>query len=240
MNVWRTIQSDYQAARRNDPSISDGARGFFEVALCTPGFLAITAHRGIHFLHSTLRIPVLPRLLSLFVRWWTGIEIHPAAKIGAGFFVDHGAGVVIGETAEIGENVTLFHGVTLGATGNEKSHKRHPTLGDNIFVGSGAKILGPITVGSNSKIGANSVVLRDVPEGATVTGVRARVVKVHGAAVRSVEAELRTAELEARIARLEEEITRLRGERAASPAYAGISQISAVPRGHGPAPRASA
>ena len=172
MNAWRTIRSDYLAAKRNDPSIPDGARGFFEILLCTPGVFAITAHRGIHFLHSTLHIPVLPRLLSLFVRWWTGIEIHPAAKIGAGFFVDHGAGVVIGETAEVGENVTLFHGVTLGATGNEKSHKRHPTLGDNIFVGSGAKLLGPITVGSNSKIGANSVVLRDVPEGATVTGVR--------------------------------------------------------------------
>ncbi len=240
MNAWRTIRSDYLAAKRNDPSISDGARGFFEVLLCTPGFFAITAHRGIHFLHSTLHIPVVPRLLSLFVRWWTGIEIHPAAKIGAGFFVDHGAGVVIGETAEIGENVTLFHGVTLGATGNEKSHKRHPTLGDNIFVGSGAKLLGPITVGSNSKIGANSVVLRDVPEGATVTGVRARVVKLGGSPVRQqTAAEAYAAELEARLARLEQEIRELRAARAETPPYLSVQRFSAVSRRRG-TPRAGA
>lgn len=240
MNAWRTIRSDYLAAKRNDPSISDGARGFFEVLLCTPGFFAITAHRGIHFLHSTLHIPVLPRLLSLFVRWWTGIEIHPAAKIGAGFFVDHGAGVVIGETAEVGENVTLFHGVTLGATGNEKSHKRHPTLGDNIFVGSGAKLLGPITVGSNSKIGANSVVLRDVPEGATVTGIRARVVKLGGSPVRQqTAAEAYAAELEARLARLEEEIRELRAARAETPPYLSVQRFSAASRRRG-TPRAGA
>ena len=180
MNAWRTIRSDYLAAKRNDPSISDGARGFFEVLLCTPGFFAITAHRGIHFLHSTLHIPVLPRLLSLFVRWWTGIEIHPAAKIGAGFFVDHGAGVVIGETAEVGENVTLFHGVTLGATGNEKSHKRHPTLGNNVMVGSGAKILGPFKVGDNARVAAGAVVLDEVPPNSTAVGVPAKIVRVNG------------------------------------------------------------
>ena len=185
-------------------------------------------------------IPVLPRLLSLFVRWWTGIEIHPAAKIGAGFFVDHGAGVVIGETAEVGENVTLFHGVTLGATGNEKSHKRHPTLGDNIFVGSGAKLLGPITIGSNSKIGANSVVLRDVPEGATVTGVRARVVKLGGSPVRQqTAAEAYAAELEARLARLEEEIRELRAARAETPPYLSVQRFSAASRRRG-TPRAGA
>lgn len=240
MNAWRTIRSDYLAAKRNDPSISNGARGFFEVLLCTPGFFAITAHRGIHFMHSAMHIPVLPRLLSLFVRWWTGIEIHPAAKIGAGFFVDHGAGVVIGETAEVGENVTLFHGVTLGATGNEKSHKRHPTLGDNIFVGSGAKLLGPITVGSNSKIGANSVVLRDVPEGATVTGVRARVVKLGGSPVRQqTAAEAYAAELEARLARLEEEMRELRAARAETPPYLSVQRFSAASRRRG-TPRAGA
>lgn len=212
MNAWKTIKSDYLAARRNDPSISDGICGFFEVVLCTPGFAAITAHRALHFLHSTLRLPVLPRFLSLFVRWWTGIEIHPAARIGAGFFIDHGAGVVIGETAEIGENVTLYHGVTLGATGNEKSAKRHPTLGDNIVIGTGAKILGPIKIGSGSKIGANSVVLRDVPEGATVTGTRARVVKINGVPIGEGVCEARAAELETRIARIEEELLRLRAE----------------------------
>lgn len=212
MGAWHNIRSDYMAAKRNDPAIPDGLRGFFEVLLCTPGFLAITAHRGIHFLHSKLHIPVLPRLISLFVRWWTGIEIHPAAQIGEGFFIDHGAGVVIGETTIIGKNVTLYQGVTLGGTGNEKCHKRHPTLGDNVFVGSGAKILGPITVGSHSRIGANSVVLKNVPERATVTGMRARIVKVDGKAVSSPQAALSQEELFARILRLEEELYYLRRE----------------------------
>lgn len=209
MKAWSTLKRDYMAVKRNDPSISAGLRGFFEIVLCTPGFLAITAHRLLHFMHETLRLPIIPRFLSLIVRWWSGIEIHPAARIGAGFFIDHGAGVVIGETAEIGENVTLFHGVTLGATGKEKSHKRHPTLGDNVFVGSGAKILGPIKIGSNSKIGANSVVLRDVPEAATVAGIRAKVVRIKGLPAGRADESARMAELEARIELLEEEIRRL-------------------------------
>ena len=212
MNIWEYINSDYEAAKRNDPAIPDGLRGAFEVILCTPGFLAITAHRGIHFLHSSLHIPVLPRLISLFVRWWTGIEIHPAAQIGEGFFIDHGAGVVIGETAIIGKNAVLYQGVTLGGTGNEKCHKRHPTLGDNVFVGSGAKILGPITIGSNSRIGANSVVLKNVPANATVTGMRARIVKVDGKSVSKGESGLSQEDLFARIIRLEEEIYYLRTE----------------------------
>ncbi|MDO4559602.1 MAG: serine O-acetyltransferase EpsC [bacterium] len=212
MGIWRYIKSDYLAAKRNDPAIPDGFRGFLEVVLCTPGFLAITAHRGIHFLHTRWHIPVLPRFISLFVRWWTGIEIHPAAQIGEGFFIDHGAGVVIGETAIVGKNVTLYQGVTLGGTGNEKSHKRHPTLGDNVFVGSGAKILGPITVGANSRIGANSAVLKNVPENATVTGMRARIVKVDGKPVSSASAALSPEELLARIIRLEEELYYLQRE----------------------------
>lgn len=212
MGIWRYIVSDYQAAKRNDPAIPDGIRGFLEVLLCTPGFLAITAHRGIHWLHSTLHIPVLPRLISLFVRWWTGIEIHPAANIGEGFFIDHGAGVVIGETTIVGRNVTLYQGVTLGGTGNEKCHKRHPTLGDNVFVGSGAKILGPIIVGSNSRIGANSVVLKNVPENATVTGMRARIIKVDGRPVSGSSAGISPEELFTRILRLEEELYYLRRE----------------------------
>ena len=146
------------------------------------------------------------------MRWWTGIEIHPAAQIGEGFFIDHGAGVVIGETAIVGKNVTLYQGVTLGGTGNEKSHKRHPTLGDNVFVGSGAKILGPITVGANSRIGANSAVLKNVPENATVTGMRARIVKVDGKPVSSASAALSPEELLARIIRLEEELYYLQRE----------------------------
>ena len=212
MGIWRYIKCDYEAAKRNDPAIPDGLRGFFEVVFCTPGFLAITAHRGIHFLHSALHIPVLPRFVSLLVRWWTGIERHPAAQIGEGFFIDHGAGVVIGETTIVGKNVVLYQGVTLGGTGNEKCHKRHPTLGDNVFVGSGAKILGPITIGSNSRIGANSVVLKDVPAKATVTGMRARIVKVDGKQVGGGSSGFSQEELLSRVIRLEEEVYYLRGE----------------------------
>ncbi len=212
MGIWKNISSDYMAAKRNDPAIPDGLRGFLEIVFCTPGFLAITAHRGIHYLHTRWHIPVLPRFISLIVRWWTGIEIHPTAQIGEGFFVDHGAGVIIGETAVVGKNVTLYQGVTLGGTGNEKSHKRHPTLGDNVFVGSGAKILGPITVGSNSRSGANSAVLKNVPENATVTGMRARIVKVNGKPVSSASAALSPEELLARIIRLEEELYYLQRE----------------------------
>ena len=236
MGIWKNISSDYMAAKRNDPAIPDGLRGFLEIVFCTPGFLAITAHRGIHCLHTRWHIPVLPRFISLIVRWWTGIEIHPAAQIGEGFFIDHGAGVVIGETAVVGKNVTLYQGVTLGGTGNEKSHKRHPTLGDNVFVGSGAKILGPITVGSNSRIGANSAVLKNVPENATVTGMRARIVKVNGKPVSSASAALSPEELLARIIRLEEELYYLqrefkhcRGDEIEeAPAVSGELEIEAV------------
>ena len=229
------LRSDIQCILDRDPA----ARSTWEVITCYPGLHAIWWHRPAHWFW-THNLKWLGRFTSHIGRWLTGIEIHPAAKIGAGFFVDHGAGVVIGETAEVGENVTLFHGVTLGATGNEKSHKRHPTLGDNIFVGSGAKLLGPITVGSNSKIGANSVVLRDVPEGATVTGVRARVVKLGGSPVRQqTAAEAYAAELEARLARLEEEIRELRAARAETPPYLSVQRFSAASRRRG-TPRAGA
>lgn len=219
MKAWDYIKSDFNAARRNDPAIPSGVRGFLEVVFCTPGFLAILCHRGIHFLHTKLKIPVLPRFLSLIVRWWTGIEIHPAAEIGKGFFVDHGAGVVIGETTEIGDNVVLYQGVTLGGTGNERDHKRHPTLESNVFVGSGAKILGPITIGENSRIGANSAVLKDVPKNATVTGMRARIIKINGkridegrACVNPDEMWKALFKLEQQVSNLKEEIQRLKGE----------------------------
>lgn len=212
MGIWELIKSDYEAAKHNDPAIPDGFRGFLEIVLCTPGFLAITAHRGLHFLHTRLHIPVLPRFISLFVRWWTGIEIHPGAQIGKGFFIDHGAGVVIGETTIIGNNVTLYQGVTLGGTGNEKTRKRHPTLEDNVFVGSGAKILGPITIGKNARIGANSAVLKNVPANATVTGMRARIVKIDGKPIGTPSSALSAEELLIRIIRLEEEIGYLRSE----------------------------
>jgi len=237
MRAWGYIKSDFMAAMRNDPAIPRGFRGFLEVVLCTPGFLAITCHRGLHFLHTKLRVPVIPRFLSLIVRWWTGIEIHPGAKIGSGFFIDHGAGVVIGETAVVGDNVTLYQGVTLGGTGNEKGKKRHPTLESNVFVGSGAKILGPITVGANSRIGANSVVLKDVPRGATVTGMRARIVKIDGKRVSECSSGISPEEIWSKIFRLEEEVfllkrelRRLKGEREPESEYHGNVEVEVTHR----------
>jgi serine O-acetyltransferase len=212
MKAWDYIKSDFEAARKNDPAIPRGFRGVLEVVFCTPGFLAITCHRGLHFLHTKMHVPVIPRFLSLIVRWWTGIEIHPGAQIGSGFFIDHGAGVVIGETAIVGDNVTLYQGVTLGGTGNERGTKRHPTLESNVFVGSGAKILGPITIGANSRIGANSAVLKDVPRNATVTGMRARIIKIDGKRINECSSCLNPEELLARIFRLEEELYMLKRE----------------------------
>ncbi len=212
MGIFKTIVEDFKAVKERDPAIPGGVRGFFEVVLCTPGFQAVAAHRLIHFLHVRLRIPVLPRFLGLIVRWWTGTEIHPGARIGKGVFIDHAAGVVIGESAVVGDNVTLFQGVTLGATGNEKTWKRHPTLEAGVFVGSGARILGPVTVGKNARVGAGSVVLRDVPSNATVAGVPARVVKSEGQRVAPLleKAEARIEALEGMVRELQQEVWRLR------------------------------
>ncbi len=180
MLKWlEAVKEDFKAIRERDPALPEGVLGFVEAILCYPGFHAIFLHRIIHFLHATLRIPILPRFLSHIVRLLTGIEIHPGARIGKGFFIDHGMGVVIGETAIIGDNVSLYQGVTLGGTGKEKG-KRHPTLEDGVVVGAGAKILGNIVVGRNSKIGAGSVVVKDVPPESTVVGVPGVVVKVNG------------------------------------------------------------
>jgi serine O-acetyltransferase len=137
---------------------------------------AIIDQRIAHTLYR-LKVPVLPRLLMHLSRWMTGVEIHPAARIGRGFFIDHGMGVVIGETAVIGDNVTLFQGVTLGGTGKERG-KRHPTVGNNVVIGAGAKVLGNITIGEGSIIGANAVVIRDVPGHSTVVGVPGRIAKI--------------------------------------------------------------
>jgi cysteinyl-tRNA synthetase len=171
MGLLNDIRHDFQTVFRMDPA----ARSKIEVALSYAGFHAIIFYRINHLLWN-MHIPVLPRFLSQFARFLTGIEIHPAAKIGKGFFIDHGMGVVIGETAEIGENVLLYQGVTLGGTGKEKG-KRHPTLGSNVVVGAGTKILGSITIGDNVKIGANSVVLNSVPDNSIVVGVPGRVIK---------------------------------------------------------------
>jgi cysteinyl-tRNA synthetase len=171
MGLWDDIRHDFKTVFEMDPA----ARNRLEVVLSYSGFHAIFFHRINHLLWKA-RVPFFPRFFSQLAKIITGIEIHPAAKIGKGFFIDHGMGVVIGETAEIGENVLLYQGVTLGGTGKEKG-KRHPTLGSNIVVGAGAKILGAITVGDNVKIGANSVVLHSVPKNSIVVGVPGRVIK---------------------------------------------------------------
>ncbi len=172
--MFKKIAADYRAIFDRDPAVNN----FLEALLSTAGFHAILVHRFNHKLYN-LGLRTLPRLISQLVRFFTGIEIHPGARISRGFFIDHGMGVVIGETAELGENVTLFQGVTLGGTGNEQG-KRHPTLGDNVVVGAGANILGSIEIEKNVKIGAGAVVLEDVPANSTVVGVPGRIVKKDG------------------------------------------------------------
>jgi serine O-acetyltransferase len=169
-----TIRKDLKAVFDRDPA----ATSTLEVILTYAGFHALIAYRLAHWLKS-YGIPIVPRAISQLARWLTGIEIHPSARIGTGFFIDHGMGVVIGETAEIGDYVTLFQGVTLGGTGKDRG-KRHPTLGNHVVVGAGAKILGGITIGDNVKIGANSVVLKSVSANSTVIGVPARIIKTQG------------------------------------------------------------
>src|SRR5437899_3111899 len=172
--MFAGIRRDVRAVLERDPA----ARSTFEVVLCYPGVHALAFHRIAHAIwRRGWRIPA--RFLSQVARFLTGIEIHPAAKIGSGLFIDHGMGVVIGETAEIGEDVTLYQGVTLGGTGFATG-KRHPTIQDNVTIGSGAKLLGPITIGHGAKIGANSVVIHDVPPNSTVVGNPGHPVRVDG------------------------------------------------------------
>ncbi len=171
--IFRSIIEDVRAINCNDPA----ARNI--EFLLYPGFHAILIHRFVHVLHK-LGIPLFPRLFSQINRLLTGIEIHPGAAIGSGLFIDHGAGVVIGETAEIGHNCVLFHNVTLGGTGKHTG-KRHPTLGNNVFVGTGATILGPVTIGSNVRIGANTFIyMVDIPDNCTVVGTPAVIVRRDG------------------------------------------------------------
>ena len=157
--------------KQNDPA----AKSYIEILLCYPGLHAMFSHRFAHFLYR-LGVPLLPRLVNFFTRFFTGIDIHPGAKLAKGIMIDHGMGVVIGETAEVEEGCLIYQGVTLGGTGKE-SGKRHPTLQKNVVVGAGAKILGNITIGANVRIGAGSVVMRDVPPDCTVVGIPGRVVK---------------------------------------------------------------
>ena len=187
--AFNDIRKDIAAIYDRDPAV----RSLAEVWLAYPGFHAVLIHRGSHRLWNR-DWRLLARVLSHFVRFLSGVEIHPAAKIGTGFFIDHGTGVVIGETSEIGNDVTLYHGVTLGGiapaidAARQVNTKRHPTLEDGVIVGSGAQVLGPITLGKNSRVGANAVVLRDVPAGATVVGNPARIAQARKSADAKFEA----------------------------------------------------
>ena len=168
--MWKQLKEELNCIFERDPA----AQSYFEILTTYPGVHALLAHRISHRLWN-LGLRWIARFVATMVRWWSGIEIHPGATIGRRFFIDHGTGVVIGETAVIGDDCTLYHGVTLGGTSWKKG-KRHPTLGNGVVIGAGAKILGPITVGDGARIGSNSVVLKNVPAGATVVGIPGHVV----------------------------------------------------------------
>lgn len=181
--MFATLRQEVKVVFERDPA----AKSVLEVLFCYPGFHAIIHHRIAHFFYRH-RLFFIARMISHINRFLTGIEIHPGAKIGKGLFIDHGSGVVIGETTEIGDNVTLYQGVTLGGTGKEKG-KRHPTIGNNVTISVGAKVLGNIKIGDNVKIGGGSVVLRDVPSNCTVVGVPGRIVVRDGVKVDEVDLE---------------------------------------------------
>ena len=172
--MFETLKEDVRAILERDPA----ARGTFEVLTCYPGLHALWLHRIAHYFWKTEAsvFQWMGRFISMIARWLTGIEIHPGARLGRGVFIDHGMGVVIGETTEIGDHCTIYQGVTLGGTSLVKGSKRHPTLASRVVVGAGAKVLGPFTVGEGAKIGSNAVVIKAVPAGATVIGIPARVV----------------------------------------------------------------
>ena len=172
--MFRSLKSDFAIIKERDPA----ARGTWEIIFCYPGFQALVMHRISHKLWRN-KLPLLPRIISHFTRFLTGVEIHPGARIGKGVFIDHGMGVVIGETSEIGDRCLLYQGVTLGGTGKE-SGKRHPTLEANVVVGAGAKVLGGIYVGTNTRIGAGSVVVKNVAANSTVVGIPGRIVHQSG------------------------------------------------------------
>mgnify|MGYP001428612730 CR=1 FL=1 len=183
MNFFNTLKEDIYTVFERDPA----AKSTLEILLCYPGLHAIIAHRLAHFLYKR-KLFLLARLISHINRFFTGIEIHPGAKLGRRLFIDHGHGTVIGETAEIGDDVTIYQGVTLGGTGKEKG-KRHPTIGRNVVISAGAQVLGSITIGDNSKVGAGSVVLQDVPPNCTVVGIPGRIKQRKDTPVKGIDLE---------------------------------------------------
>lgn len=232
MQLLREIYRDIQVIFERDPA----ANNLLEILLAYPGFHARQIHRLAHTLWRW-RVPVLPRVISHIGRFLTGIEIHPGARIGSGFFIDHGSGVVIGETSEIGDDVSLYQGVTLGGTSRQRT-KRHPTLGDNVVVGAGAKLIGAITIGDDVKIGAGSVVVTSVPSNATVVGVPGRVVAIRNPDDDTLERlpdpewdfmqglQKRLTELEARLTALEAQLDQSHGA-------AGTGSLPLASRGQG-------
>ena len=198
------LYKDAKSIAERDPA----ARNVLEVILLYPGFKALRDHRIASFFLRH-KMPLIARYVSQRSSRKTGIEIHPGATIGEGLFIDHGHGVVIGETAVVGDNCTLYHQVTLGGNGRERHSKRHPTVGNNVLIGAGAKILGPVTIGNNSMIGSGSVVLGDVPPNSTVTGIKARVIKTDGERVESPSLLLEHQKI---IDPVAQEIAQLRGE----------------------------
>jgi serine O-acetyltransferase len=207
IHMFKTLKEDIEVIFEQDPA----ARSYLEVILTYSGLHAIWAHRIAHAFYKR-KFYFIARVISQISRFFTGIEIHPGAKIGRRFFIDHGMGVVIGETCEIGDNVTVYQGVTLGGTGKEKG-KRHPTIKDNVLIAAGAKVLGSITIGENSKIGAGSVVLHDVPPNSTVVGIPGRIVVQNGVRVNKDLNHRNLPDPDAdRFKELEEEIKKLRSE----------------------------
>lgn len=234
--MLKTLKADFSIIFERDPA----ARNWLEVLFCYPGLQALVFHRFAHWLF-VLGLPLLPRLISHLARFLTGIEIHPGAVIGSSVFIDHGMGVVIGETAIVGDYALIYQGVTLGGTGKE-SGKRHPTLGENVVVGAGAKVLGNLLIGNNVRIGAGSVVLRDVPSDCTVVGVPGRIlyrsgVRVapleHGSLPDSEASVIRS--LVDRLEGLEQEVQTLRSELSASKDQALESEFAREVLTHGSA-----
>ncbi|MEC2346370.1 MULTISPECIES: serine O-acetyltransferase [Paenibacillus] len=203
--MFKRIRSDIQAVFDNDPA----ARNWFEVIFTYSGLHAIWSHRIAHFFYRH-RWYTTARIISQVSRFFTGIEIHPGARIGNRLFIDHGMGVVIGETCEIGDDVVIYQGVTLGGSGKEKG-KRHPTVGNNVVIGSGAKVLGSFKIGDQANIGANSVVLKEVPAGSTVVGIPGRVVRQHGKRLDRLSHQLPDPVVDA-MREMQREIEQLRGE----------------------------
>jgi len=239
--VAAEIRRDVRAVQERDPAAKATNRVL--ILATWPGVHALLAHRVAHGLYAS-GVPALPYLIAYLARARTGVEIHPAAQIGTGLLIDHGSGVVIGETAEIGDDVTIYQGVTLGGTGFQ-SGKRHPTVGNNVVIGSGAKLLGPIVVGDGSKIGANSVVIHDVPSNSTVVGNPGHPVRVEGRKPSGPDADWAHLPdpvadamdaLSARIAELEREVERLGGTPAPGDTPGEGERASLRSRGSGPSP----